>query len=128
MISDQIDMTLSSPADTMMVVVDPGLLMAAILKLAIAARDAMPDGGQVSITAAAARSGSRGHGGAATDVIEIKVDAVGSATNGRSPAWDTGDLVMIENLITLSGGDMTIDRHTDRIGFEIRLHKADASG
>jgi signal transduction histidine kinase len=123
-VCEQIDMVVSSHADAIVAVADPGLLMAAILKLAIAARNAMPGGGRVSITAAVARAVSGAHDGA----VEIKVDTVSLGTSSRSPVWGAGDLVAIENLVTLSGGDLTIHRHVDRVEFEIRLRKADTDG
>jgi signal transduction histidine kinase len=126
-ISEQIDLIVSSHADAVMAVADPGLLMAAILKLVIAARNAMPEGGQISIGAEGARAVSDACGGAAADAIEIKVN-LGSLANGRSPDWEAGDLVAIDNLVTLSGGDLIIHRHVDRAGFQIRLRKADTGG
>ena len=113
------EIAVTSSSDPMMAVVDPGLLMAAILKLAIAARNAMPDGGLISM--AAARAGVDARGDVVDEAIEIKVDAV---ETGGSPAWGVGDLDAIEELVRLSGGDIAIDRQVDRIGFEIRLHKA----
>jgi len=127
-IGEQLDMAASSAADAMMAVADPGLLMAAILDLGIAARDAMPDGGRVSMSAVAARAGSAACGGTVAEAIEIKVDPVGSVGADRSPVWGAGDLVTIENLVNLSGGEMSIHRHGDRVGFEIRLCKADTAG
>ena len=127
-ISEQLDMAVSSPADAMMAVADPGLLMAAILELGLAARNAMPDGGRVSISAAAAPAGSGTCGNTAAEAIEIKVDTASSAPTARSPVWGAGDLVTFESLVTLSGGDMTIHRHGDRVEFEIRLRKADTGG
>jgi len=117
----RMDIAVSSPAGSMMAVVDPGLLMAAILKLAIAAGDAMPDGGRISMAAA----GSSASGGAVDEAIGIKVDAV---MTDLSPVWSAGDLDEIEELVRLSGGDIAIGRQVDRVGFEIRLSKADTGG
>jgi hypothetical protein len=105
-----------------MAVVDPGLLMAAILKLAIAARNAMPDGGRISI--AAARGPASARRGVA-EAIAIKIEVV--EIDG-SPGWSAGDLDAIEELVRLSGGQIAIDRQVDRVGFDIRLHKADMQG
>jgi signal transduction histidine kinase len=116
------EIALTSPSDPLMAVVDPGLLMAAILKLAIAARNAMPDGGRISI--AAARGPASARGGVA-EAIAIKIEVV--EIDG-SPGWSAGDLDAIEELVRLSGGQIAIDRQVDRVGFDIRLHKADMQG
>jgi hypothetical protein len=111
----------SSAAGSMMAVVDPGLLMAAILKLAIAAANAMPDGGGISMAAA----GSSSSDDVIDEAIGIKVDTV---MTDRSPVWRAGDLDEIEELVRLSGGDIAIGRQVDRVGFEIRLRKAHTGG
>jgi len=115
------EIAVTSSAGPVMAVVDPGLLMAAILKLAIAARNAMPDGALISMAAARAGVGARGD--VVDEAIEIRVDAV--ETEGSS-VWGAGDLDAIEELVRLSGGDIAIDRQVDRIGFDIRLHEAHA--
>jgi len=117
----RMDIAVSSPAGSLMAVVDPGLLMAAILKLAIAAGNAMPDGGRISMAAA----GSSASGDGVDEAIGIKVDAV---MTDLSPVWCAGDLDEIEELVRLSGGDIAIGRQVDRVGFEIRLRKADTGG
>ena len=117
----RMDIAVSSPAGSMMAVVDPGLLMAAILKLAIAAGNAMPDGGRITMAAA----GASASGGGVDDAIGIKVDAI---MTDLSPVWGAGDLDEIEELVRLSGGDIAIGRQVDRVGFEIRLRKADTGG
>src|SRR4029077_20032911 len=81
----RMDIAVSSPAGSLMADVDPGLLMAAILKLAIAAGNAMPDGGRISMAA----TGSSASGGGVDEAIGIKVDAV---MTDLSPAWCAGDL------------------------------------
>jgi hypothetical protein len=115
------DIAVSSPAGSMMAVVDPGLLMAAILKLAIAAGNAMPDGGRITMAAAGASTSGSG----VDDAIGIKVDAI---MTDLSPVWGAGDLDELEELVRLSGGDIAIGRQVDRVGFEIRLRKADTGG
>lgn len=117
----RMDIAVSSPAGAIMAIVDPGLLMAGILKLAISAGNAMPDGGRISMAVA----GSSASGGVVDEVIGIKVDAV---MIDRSPVWGAGDLDEIEELVRLSGGDIAIGRQVDRVGFEIRLRKADSDG
>ena len=124
----QIEIAVSSPADSMMAVVDPGLLMAAVLKLAIVARSAMPDGGRISMAAAAARGGPSAGGGAVDEVIAIKIDAVGSGKPHGSLVSGAGDLGPVEELVRLSGGSIAVEPHVDRVGFEIRLRKADTGG
>lgn len=117
----RMDIAVSSPAGSMMAVVDPGLLMAAILKLAIAAGNAMPDGGRITMAAAGASTSGSG----VDDAIGIKVDAI---MTDLSPVWGAGDLDEFEELVRLSGGDISIGRQVDRVGFEIRLRKADTGG
>jgi signal transduction histidine kinase len=117
----RMDIAVSSPAGSMMAVVDPGLLMAAILKLAIAAGNAMPDGGRITMAAAGASTSGSG----VDDAIGIKVDAI---MTDFSPVWGAGDLDELEELVRLSGGDIAIGRQVDRVGFEIRLRKADTGG
>ena len=68
----RMDIAVSSSAGSMMAVADPSLLMAAILKLAIAAGNAMPDGGWISMAAAGSNAGDD----AVDEAIEIKVDAI----------------------------------------------------
>ena len=124
----QIEIAVSSPADSMMAVADPGLLMAAVLKLAIVAGRAMPDGGRISMDAAAARGGSSAGGGAADEAIAINVDAVSSVRPDGSLVSGAGDLGPVEALVRLSGGNIAVQPHVDHVGFEIRLRKADAGG
>ena len=83
----------------------------------------MPDGGRIAIATAYAAAGARDD---VIDVaVEIKVDAEES---GGAPVWGVGDLDAIEELVRLSGGDIAIAAQVDRIGFDIRLHKADTRG
>lgn len=117
---DRLDIAVSCPAGPIMAVADPGLLMAALLKLAIGAGNAMPDGGWISMAAAGASAG-----GAVDEAVAIKVDAV---MMDRSQVWNECDLDEIEELVRLSGGDAVIGRKVDRVGFEIRLRKADTGG
>jgi signal transduction histidine kinase len=118
---DRMDIAVAPSAGSKMAVADPGLLMAAILKLAIAAGNAMLDGGWISL-AAAAPSAS---GYEVDEAIGIKVDAV---MTGRSRVWSASDLVEIEELARLSGGDVAVSRQVDRVGFEIRLREAGPGG
>jgi signal transduction histidine kinase len=123
-LGDQIEVAVSSPEAPTLVVADPGLLMAAMLKLAIAARNAMRHGGRISMVVAGPRAGS-GDEGAPADVVEIKVEAGAAAMTDQALVWETGDLATIEEMVRLSGGGITIDRHVHRVGFEIRLRRAD---
>jgi hypothetical protein len=121
----QIEVTMSSPADAMMAVADPGLLMAAVLKLAIVAGNAMPDGGRISMAAAAA-GGEASDGGVVDEAIEIKVGAVSSIKSGCFLVSGAGDLGPVDELVRLSGGTIAVEPHVDRVGFQIRLRKADS--
>jgi signal transduction histidine kinase len=114
----RMDIAVSSPAGSMMAVVDPGMLMAALLKVAIAAGDAMPDGGRISMAAAGASASD----GVADEAIGIRVEAV---MTDRPGVWRACDLDEIEELVRLAGGDITIGRQVDRVGFEIRLRTTD---
>lgn len=124
----QVDIAMSSAADSMMAVADPGLLMAAVLKLAIVASSAMRDGGRISMAAAAAQGRASLGGCVVDEAIEIKLVAVSSAKSGRTLVSGAGDLAAVEELVRLSGGNIAIEPHVDRVGFEIRLRKADTGG
>lgn len=117
---DRLDIAVSCPAGSIVAVADPGLLTAALLKVAIAAGNAMPDGGWISMAAAGASAS-----GVVDEAIAIKVDAV---MMDRSQVWNECDLDEVEELVRLSGGDIVIGRKVDRIGFEIRLSKAETGG
>jgi len=120
----QIEIAVPSPAAPIMAVADPSLLMASVLKLAIAARNAMPDGGRIAAAVATVGTPPSADGAAAEQAIEIIVEADGSTRPSRSLLWGAGDLGSIEELVRLSGGDIAVDRHDSRVGFEIRLRKA----
>ena len=46
----------------------------------------------------------------------------------RMSGYEVAHLDEIEELVRLSGGDIVIGRQVDRVGFEIRLRKADTAG
>lgn len=124
-LGDHTEFAVSSDADMSMAVADPSLLMGTILKLTIAARNAMPEGGRISIVAAGVSA--REDDGAATDPMDvtITVDATNRAIAGGSLAWVDGDLGTIEDLARLAGGDIAIDHRIEGgAGFEIRLRQA----
>ncbi len=119
------EFVVSSAADMPMVVADPSLLMATILKLTIAAGNAMPEGGRISIAAAGVSAGKGD--AAATDPadITIRIEATHCVIAGGSLAWVDGDLGTIEDLARSAGGDIAIDHRIEGgDGFEIRLRRA----
>src|SRR4051812_44821592 len=63
------EIAVTFPSVPLMAVADPGLLMAAILKLAITARNTMPEGGRISI--AAERGPASARGGVVDEAIAI---------------------------------------------------------
>ncbi len=123
-LGDQIEIALSTLGETPMAVVDPGLLMAAVLKLAIAGPQRHAPIADVSpwwresarmLARRCRRRGDRDQG------------RCGQFCDSRSsPVRVTGDLAAVEELVRLSGGNIAIDRHVDHVEFKIRLPKAAA--
>ena len=94
--------------------VDPSRLMAAILNLAIMARDAMPEGGKLTFETRNAASGegdvgARGEVSVGADVM-VAVSACGHGACGERPDRTFIDLKLLQDLIGQSNGDIEIVR------------------
>lgn len=92
--------------------VDPSRLMAAILNLAIMARDAMPEGGTLSFETRDAASGE-GDVGAKSEVsvgddVVVTVHACSHGACGERPDRTFIDLKQVQNLIGHGYGDIRI--------------------
>jgi nitrogen-specific signal transduction histidine kinase len=127
-VGDRTEVAPSFAADLPMVAADPGLLMVAILSLGLAARNVMPDGGQIAMATAILRAeAGRGDAGEiiTDETVAIMIDAIGDAVVDELPPRIVGDLGMAEDWVKCSGGDVAVDRLTERgFRFEIHLRKA----
>jgi signal transduction histidine kinase len=97
--------------DVQLALADPGQLTAAILSLAILARNAMPEGGKLifrtrpfrvepGVTDAARRQ----------DVVVIAIHACGHGLTGANPDRIFNDLGIAEDLVIRSGGHIQVAR------------------
>ena len=113
------------PADLPPVLIDPVLLETALLNLAVNARDAMPGGGTLWLTASVSRPGDRNH---PAELRAVEAVAIAVHDNGegmppeivprvtepffttKAPGKGTGlGLAMVYGFISQSGGAMHID-------------------
>jgi CheY-like chemotaxis protein len=96
--------------------VDPHQLMAAILNLAILARDAMPGGGRLTLGAGDALPEDAGLNGKiiAANFMTATVSIVGHETPGDQADRTFADLGMIENFIAQASGLVTVCRENGR--------------
>ena len=113
------------------VLVDPKLLMTAILNLAVVARDAMPDGGTLTFetrTAVSEQSCSSAADGitAANDVM-IAVNATGHGVSVVHSDRPVADLGMIEDFIRQSNGHIDVRNEGGR-GMSVRMYLPRTSG
>jgi PAS domain S-box-containing protein len=129
--------TLSFSSDLPKVLIDPVLLETALLNLAVNARDAMPGGGKLSITAKLSLKGERGRpieltAGRAVAItvrdngIGIPPDVVQRVTEPfyttKEPGKGTGlGLAMVHGFISQSGGAMRIESHPGK-GTSVTLY------
>ncbi|MCP4328598.1 MAG: PAS domain S-box protein [Alphaproteobacteria bacterium] len=120
------------------VLVDRGMLENCLLNLALNARDAMPDGGTLSVSVANVdrRTGSNGAESLPrdTDYVEIRVSDTGTGMtkeiveqcfepffSTKPPGSGTGlGLSMVYGIVTQSGGDVAIDSEVGK-GTAIQL-------
>jgi C4-dicarboxylate-specific signal transduction histidine kinase len=102
-----VEVAMTTPADAPPAFADPGQLMAAILCLAIVAREAMPEGGKIIFGAAAARASNRSAHARACDAGEtvvITVDAHGYGEVAQHAERIFTDIGMARDFITQAGG------------------------
>jgi CheY-like chemotaxis protein len=109
------------------VLIDPSRLMAAILDLAIMARDAMPDGGKLTLQATSdvTTAADADSEAAAGDYVGIAVSACGYGISTDHPDRAFADLGMIRDFIAQSGGHIRVCREAGRgTSVEIGLSRA----
>jgi CheY-like chemotaxis protein len=109
------------------VLIDPSRLMAAILDLAIMARDAMPDGGKLTLQATSdvTTAADADSEAAAGDYVGIAVSACGYGISADHPDRAFADLGMIRDFIAQSGGHIRVCREAGRgTSVEIGLRRA----
>ena len=100
-------------AEALVCLVDPSRLMTAILKLAIMARDAMPEGGKLTSRlrprpCRAETAAARDNQASAGDHIVIAVSASRERDFRRSSAAVFADLGVVQNFIAQSSGHIKI--------------------
>lgn len=111
-----IEIALKASADVPPVLVDPGHLTAAILSLAIAARNAMPQGGKLTLGAATARSAesfTAAHASEPGEVLAITVDAHGYGGVAGHPERISIDVDTARDFINACGGRLAIGTPSD---------------
>jgi signal transduction histidine kinase len=110
------DVTSSAPTGLPAALADPGLLLVALLSLAIAAHDAMPHGGAIALDA----GGDNDSGHLA---IMLEATSHGSVDNFAKRIVD--GLGMAEAWIEQSGAQLRIVRQASRnVAFELHLPRA----
>ena len=125
----QIEMASNAAPDIAPALADPGQLMAAILGLAIMARDAMPEGGKLTFETKNARSQQAVSAEAgevlAADHVVIAVRAARCETAGKCPDRFFGDIAAVEDFIRGSGSHIRTGRTDGSSGLaEIHLPRA----
>jgi signal transduction histidine kinase len=128
-----IDVGVAASAGVPPALVDPSQLMAAVLSLAIAARNAMPEGGRLVFRAEPARTpDATAHARAndGDDAVAIVIDAHGYAEVAGHREQIFSDIDTARDFVSRCGGCLEISAaSTDRARVEIRLPAfvADAS-
>jgi signal transduction histidine kinase len=125
----QIEMASIAAPDIAPALADPAQLMAAILGLAIMARDAMPEGGKLTFETKNARSleaVSTDPGETLTaDRVVIAIRAASCETVGECPDRIFADLAAVEDFIRRSGSHIRTGQQDGSCGLaEIHLPKA----
>jgi CheY-like chemotaxis protein len=111
--------------------VDPSLLMTAILNLAILARDAMPEGGKLTLetrSAAAGESYASANGEVtAENYVMIAVNASGHGIFADHPDRAFVEIGMIKDFIRQSNGHIKVGSEAGR-GTSVEIHLPRAAG
>lgn len=111
-LGEQIEIDTALAAGVSPALADPSRLMAAILNLAIMARDAMPEGGKLTFETRNAVSGEGGVGAkdevSVGDDVMVAVSASGHGVCGEHTARTFIDLNLIQDLIGQANGDVKI--------------------
>jgi signal transduction histidine kinase len=126
----QIEMVSIAAPDAALALADPGQLMAAVLGLAMMARNAMPEGGKLTFETMNARgpevlSTAPGEAIAADDGIVIAVRASRCEIAGADADRIFADLAAVEDFVRRSGSRIRTGQHDSGCGVaEIHLPKA----
>jgi signal transduction histidine kinase len=122
----QIEIDFRPAAEVPPALADPGQLMAAIISLAILAREAMPQGGRIGFEAQRAAAGDGGAGFAAEHFVMVTVTARSRGTVADVPQGILRDLGMIGDFINRCGGHIEPGRQGDR-GTSVRIYLPQAA-
>ena len=130
-LGEHIEIDTRRAAEAPFVLVDPNLLMTAVLNLAIIARDAMPDGGTLTFETGTAVSeqscsSAKDRITAANDVV-IAVNATGHGVSVVHSDRPVADLDMIEDFIRQSDGRIDVRNEGGR-GISVRMYLPRTSG
>ena len=130
-LGEHIEIDTRQATEAPFVLVDPNLLMTAVLNLAVIARDAMPDGGTLTFetrTAVSEESCSSAEDGitVANDVM-IAVNATGHGVSVVHSDRPVADLGMIEDFIRQSNGHIDV-RNAGGRGMSVRMYLPRTSG
>ena len=126
-LGEQIEIESILAADVPAVLVDSSRLMTAVLHLAIAGRDAMPDGGRLTFETGSVAATKNGTGGAAADQVAIVVSAAGYGISTPGRDLGSADLDMVRNFIAQSHGHIEVGGEAGRLSrVEIYLPEAAA--
>jgi CheY-like chemotaxis protein len=129
-LGEQIEIDTVLAAGGSQALVDPSRLMAAILNLAIMARDAMPEGGKLTFETRNAASGE-GDVGAKGEVyvggdVVVAVNACSHGACGERPDRTFIDLRLVQDLIGHGNGDIEIGCEAGQ-GTSVKIHLPPAS-
>jgi C4-dicarboxylate-specific signal transduction histidine kinase len=120
-----VDIAMTTPADAPPALADPDQLMAAILCLAIVARDAMPQGGKLIFVAGAGCASSRSaHARAreADETVMIIVEAHGYGEVAQHAEQIFTDIGLARDFVTQAGGRLDLCASTGQFArIEIAL-------
>ncbi len=115
-LGEQIEISSTPVAGVQRVLADPSQLMAAILHLAILARDAMPRGGKLGFEAGRADLEI-----SADDFVLIAVSASGYGSIAEYPEPAFADPGVVEDIVRQSGGHLEVRSEADR-GTSVRVY------
>ncbi|MDB5578354.1 MAG: putative sensor histidine kinase with a response regulator receiver domain [Bradyrhizobium sp.] len=115
-LGEQIAISSKPVVGEQLVLADPSRLMAAILNLAIRARDAMPEGGKLGFEAGRADLEI-----SAEDFVLIAVSASGYGSIAEHPEPVFADLGVVEDIVRQSGGHFEVRSEAGR-GTSVKIY------
>ena len=118
-LGEQIEINATPVAGVPAALADPCHLMAAILNLAILARDAMPEGGKLGLDVEHVDREI-----SAADSLMITVSASGHDIAAGYPGPVFADLGVVESFVRQSGGHLEVGRAVGRSTVRIYLPRA----